>query len=145
MTYSASTPCLVKPPPAPPVLNEPGIVAATLSPLGSKPVEEFWALPLNTHLHLVGRPLMIHRGDVAYCDVSIRALFRAVLSRPTATGFVVAHNHPSGSLVVSEPDAQITRKIVAASRILELPLHDHLILAGDAWVSIRQKCPEAWA
>ena len=55
--------------------------------------------------------------------------------RHNASAVIVAHNHPSGCPEPSQEDRQITRQLAAAARILEVPVVDHLILAGNGFYS----------
>jgi len=52
-----------------------------------------------------------------------------------AAGIIVVHNHPSGDPTPSAEDRAVTRQLVAAGQLLDLPLYDHVILAGDRFVS----------
>jgi len=52
-----------------------------------------------------------------------------------AAALICAHNHPSGNLNPSRDDISITKKIKAACDTVDIPLHDHLIIAGDGWYS----------
>lgn len=65
----------------------------------------------------------------------------AVLARDLfafgAAAVVVAHSHPSGDAIASEADLAFTRSLGTALRALGIVLADHLILAGDAIVSLR--------
>ena len=45
-----------------------------------------------------------------------------------ASGFILAHNHPSGNPKPSESDVQLTRKIKEAARVHEISLLDHIIV-----------------
>ena len=53
----------------------------------------------------------------------------------TASGLIVAHNHPSGNLNPSESDTKITQKIKEAGNLLDVQLLDHLIIANDDYYS----------
>jgi DNA repair protein RadC len=54
-----------------------------------------------------------------------------------ASGLIVAHNHPSGRAAPSRTDLELTRKLVRAGDTLGIAIHDHLVLAGDDWTSMR--------
>jgi hypothetical protein len=63
-----------------------------------------------------------------------REVFRAAIAE-AAAGIIVVHNHPSGDPTPSQEDRAVTRQLVEAGRLLDLPVYDHLILAGDRFVS----------
>ena len=56
-----------------------------------------------------------------------------------AAAVVCGHNHPSGNLSPSQDDIQITGKIKSACSVVDLSLHDHLIIAGGKWYSMADK------
>lgn len=76
----------------------------------------------------------LFRGTVDQCLFHPRDVFRfACLSN--ASSLIVAHNHPSGNARPSQADVKITRRLIRAAAILEVPIDDHLILAGGKYFS----------
>lgn len=73
-------------------------------------------------------------GGMSGTVVDIRVLFTAAL-KARAAGIIIAHNHPSGGTVPSQPDIMITRKIAQAGTILDIKLLDHLILTAESYYS----------
>ena len=55
-----------------------------------------------------------------------------------AAGIIVVHNHPSGDPTPSADDRAVTRQVVDAGRLLDLPVYDHVIVAGDRYVSFAE-------
>lgn len=55
-----------------------------------------------------------------------------------ASGIILAHNHPGGSLTPSHSDIEFTRSVKASCLELEICLHDHIILTSDGWISLRK-------
>jgi DNA repair protein RadC len=107
--------------------------------LETSDIEEFWALALGPTKALL-QSKMIFRGTVDACLVHPRDVFRfACLSN--ASSLIVAHNHPSGDATPSEQDLIITRQLLRASDIVEIPLLDHLIVAGGSYTSLAR---EGW-
>jgi DNA repair protein RadC len=51
-------------------------------------------------------------------------------------GVILVHNHPSGDPTPSAEDRNVTSQLVAAGRLLDLPVYDHIIVAGDRWLSM---------
>jgi DNA repair protein RadC len=49
------------------------------------------------------------------------------------------HNHPSGNPEPSNEDIRITKKIVETGKIMEIPVFDHLIIAGETYTSFVEK------
>ncbi len=71
-----------------------------------------------------------------------REIFREVI-RTGATRAIVAHNHPSGSVMPSPEDLVLTQQLLQGAQVLGLPLLDHLILGGGQFTSLRQTT-ELW-
>jgi len=109
-------------------------VAALLGPrLRDLAVEEFHVLALDSQSRLV-RDLLITRGLLSSALVHPREVFRAAIAE-AAAGVIVVHNHPSGDPTPSPEDRAVTRQLVEAGRLLDLPVYDHVIVAGDRFVS----------
>ncbi len=73
-------------------------------------------------------------GGVSSCLVDPRIVFATAL-KSRATGFILAHNHPSGSLNPSKADANLTKQLVQGGEILDIPLRDHLIVSRQSYFS----------
>ncbi len=97
------------------------------------PVEEFHLLALDTRSCVI-RDILITRGLLDASLVHPREVFRAAIAE-AAAGVILVHNHPSGDPTPSPEDRAVTRQLVAAGRLLDLPVHDHVIVAGDRFVS----------
>ena len=52
-----------------------------------------------------------------------------------ANSIIIAHNHPSGSLNISDKDREVTRRIKDAGELLGIRLDDHIVIAGDEFAS----------
>ncbi len=48
---------------------------------------------------------------------------------------ILAHNHPSGQMRPSQEDLELTKKLVAAGRVLDIAVFDHIILGPDGYYS----------
>ncbi len=89
--------------------------------------EEFWAVYLSNRGKVLGRQ-RISMGGITGTPVDLRVLFRGAIECK-AVYLMVAHNHPSGSLVASREDKDLTKRIQEGGRLLEIKLQDHLIIA----------------
>ncbi len=101
--------------------------------------EELWALALGPDKALL-RSKMIFRGTVDACLVHPRDVFRFACME-NASSMIIAHNHPSGNSKPSEQDIMFTRQLLRASRVLQIPLIDHLILTRNGYSSFAN---EGW-
>lgn len=117
-----------------PRVGEPADVVALLAPrLRDLTVEEFHVLALDSQSR-VRRDVLVTRGLLNSALVHPREVFRAAIVE-AAAGIIVVHNHPSGDPTPSVEDRAVTRQLLEAGRLLDLPLHDHVILGGDRFVS----------
>lgn len=104
--------------------------------------ETFHVLLLDAKNRLKSRHL-IGLGLVDSALVHPREVFRAAITQG-ASAVVLAHNHPSGDPTPSAEDLRITRQIVAAGRIIDIRVLDHVVVGrrgageGPAFVSLRE-------
>ncbi len=96
-------------------------------------VEEFRVLALDTRSRVL-RNILVTRGLLDASLVHPREVFRAVIAE-AAAGVILVHNHPSGDPTPSPEDRAVTRQMVAAGQLLDLPVYDHVIIAGDRFLS----------
>jgi len=73
----------------------------------------------------------ISRGTVNESLAHPREIFKPAIVL-SAYSFIMVHNHPSGDASPSEADMRLTRRILEASRILQLHLVDHVIIGLPA-------------
>ena len=99
--------------------------------------EELRVVLLNTR-NVVLRQVTGYQGNVSSSLVRIGELFRDAV-RLNATGVILVHNHPSGDSTPSPDDLRLTAEALAAGRLLDIQLLDHLIVAGDSFVSLRDR------
>lgn len=95
--------------------------------------EEFHLLALDSQSGVL-RDVLVTRGLLNSSLVHPREVFRAAIVE-AAAGIIVVHNHPSGDPTPSAEDRAVTRQLAEAGRLLDLPVYDHVIIAGDRWLS----------
>ncbi|MEM1218342.1 MAG: DNA repair protein RadC [Bacteroidota bacterium] len=103
------------------------------------PHEEFWILLLN-RANRVMTSLCISSGGVSGTVVDAKVVFKKALLGK-ACSLILAHNHPSGNLQASAADRSLTKKLVAGAKQLDLSILDHLIIAGEGYLSFAD---EGW-
>ena len=74
------------------------------------------------------------KGGITGTLVDVRLVLKTALE-VSATGLILAHNHPSGTLKPSEADKQITNKLKIAAQSLDIKVLDHLIITEKAYFS----------
>ena len=105
--------------------------------IGHAEQEHFVVVMLNTKNGIIGTET-VYVGNVSAALVRVAEVFRGAI-RLNAAGIIVAHNHPSGALDPSPDDLHLTAEIIAAGRLLDIPLLDHVIVTDDGWVSLRDR------
>ncbi len=117
-----------------PRISDPADVARLLGPrLRDLEVEEFRLLALDSQSRVL-REVLVTRGLLNSSLVHPREVFRPAIAE-AAAGIIVVHNHPSGDPTPSAEDQAVTRQLVAAGRLLDVPVYDHVVIAGDRFVS----------
>ncbi len=101
--------------------------------LGELPHEEFWILYLNNSNKVI-RKNQLSKGGITGTLVDVRLVLKNALE-VGATGLILCHNHPSGTLKPSESDKNITQKLKIAAESLDIKILDHLIVTEKAYFS----------
>jgi len=99
--------------------------------------EELRVVILNTK-NVVLRVSTVYQGNVSASLVRVGELFRDAV-RLDAEGAILVHNHPSGDPTPSPDDMHLTAEALAAGRLLDIDLLDHLVIGHDAYVSMRDR------
>ena len=126
-------------PPAdkPAFISSPGDAAKLFLPrLQHLQQEVLCVMLLNTR----GRVINIHevyKGSLNTSVIRIGELFRKAIEGAAAS-IIVAHNHPSGDAQPSAEDVAVTRQIIQAGKLLDIPCLDHIVIGND-FVSLKQR------
>lgn len=89
------------------------------------------------------RPIARHLCTVGTLNQSLvhpRETFRAAVMSGAAA-IILAHNHPSGAPKFSPEDQNTTKKLIECSKILEIPILDHLLINENSFHSMRSLHP----
>ena len=95
--------------------------------------EEFWLVLLDRGNRLLDR-CRISQGGMHGTVADPKIIFKAALDK-RASSVILCHNHPSGQLRPSEEDIRLTRKLTEGGRLLDISVHDHLILTSSGYYS----------
>lgn len=104
------------------------------SELEDLPHEEFWTLLLNRANFVIGKHF-ISKGGQSGTVADPKVIFKTAIEN-NAAYIVLAHNHPSGNLKASSADINLTKKMVQAGLLLEIPIYDHLIITDHTYLSM---------
>ena len=80
---------------------------------------------------------LIHRGSINAASISVRKIVEQAI-RCNASSVVLSHNHPSGVALPSQEDLATTRQLQTALDAVGVTLSDHVIVAGDDYVSLKE-------
>ena len=67
-----------------------------------------------------------------------REVFQPAVAQ-SAASVVLAHNHPSGDVLPSQDDIELTRRLVQAGEIMGIDVLDHLIIGADDFLSLKER------
>lgn len=101
--------------------------------LGELPHEEFWILYLNNSNKVI-LSSQLSKGGITGTVVDVRIAFKVAIEQ-NATGIILVHNHPSGTLIASDADKQITKKLKLAGEHLDVKVLDHVIITETDYFS----------
>lgn len=105
-----------------------------LSPILSHLVkEEFWVLYLNRANKLIASK-QISSGGISGTVFDLRLILKEALLL-NATGLILSHNHPSGNVIPSQSDIDLTVKSCEAGEIMNVNVLDHLIIGDQSYYS----------
>ena len=118
------------------VVRSPTDVASRLlGQFHGKEQEGLHVLLLNTKNRVI-RQQCVYIGNVSSALARVGELFREAV-RDNAAGLILVHNHPSGDPTPSPDDLRLTAEVLAAGRLLDVQVLDHVVLGSDTYVSLR--------
>jgi DNA repair protein RadC len=99
--------------------------------------EQFRVLVLDImHQLLVNQ--VLYEGTLNSANIRIAEVFRPAITRKGAA-IIVCHNHPSGRVVPTPEDVKLTERLVAAGRLLEVEVCDHIIIGDQRYLSLKEQ------
>ena len=99
--------------------------------------EQMRVVLLNTRNQVMGQRT-VYQGTVNSSAVRPAEVFRAAVIE-NAPAIVISHNHPSGDPTPSPEDVNVTRDLVAAGKLLDIEVMDHVVIAGGRYVSFKAR------
>jgi len=105
--------------------------------MGGKRDEEFCVIYLDAQNQIIEFET-IQRGVVNQAVVYPRQVLECALKRK-ASAIILAHNHPSGHVRPSDADIRLTKTIQETAKILDILVHDHIIVGENRFFSFREE------
>ncbi len=99
--------------------------------------EHFLVMYLNQSNHAL-KVECISNGGTTHVIADPKIIFKNALNL-NATCIILGHNHPSGNPRPSEDDRQLTKKLVAAGKLLDITVIDHIIIGNERYYSFRDR------
>lgn len=120
------------------IIRSPDDVVRHLGPLlSNRRTEAFVVLVLQSDNSLKAE-VELTNGTLNASLVHPREVYKAAIDHGAAS-IIVVHNHPSGNPTPSREDIEITHQLAEAGRIVGIPLHDHVIIAGQGHTSLAEQ------
>ncbi len=98
--------------------------------------EHFLVMLLDVRNRVLAMPT-VSIGSLTASVAHPREIFREAI-RYSAANMILIHNHPSGDPTPSREDVQITKQMMKAGEIMGIPVLDHVIIAGDGFLSLKE-------
>ncbi len=119
-------------------ITSPQDIAEIFIPLLRDEVKEkFIVVCLNTANRIIKQEI-ISIGNLNSSVVHPREIFKVAIDS-SAANIILIHNHPSGNPDPSNEDIAITKKIAESGKIMDIPVFDHIIVAGSTYTSFVEK------
>jgi DNA repair protein RadC len=119
-------------------ITSPQDVADIFIPLLSDEVKEQFIVVCLSSANKIIKYEIISVGNLNSSVVHPREIFKTAIENNSAS-IILMHNHPSGSPEPSQADIGITRKIVEAGKMMDIPVFDHIIIAGNTFFSFVER------
>ena len=96
--------------------------------------EYFYVMLLNRGNRVLGF-YQISVGGISGTVVDVKLILQAAI-KSNASGILLGHNHPSGTLEASDADLKITRKVKSACSFMDISVLDHIIITANTYLSM---------
>jgi DNA repair protein RadC len=131
--------CLVKKDLRTPILSSQDAVERLRVTIGTNALQEhFFVIPLDARRRPLSEPQVVAKGTVNNVAVHPRDVFSLAV-KWNAHSILIAHNHPSGSSQPSPLDFQLTKHLQEASKMMGIPLRDHIVFTDIDYYSFADK------
>jgi DNA repair protein RadC len=119
-------------------ITSPGDIAQLFIPLLRDEVKEKFIIVCLNSANKVIKHETVSIGNLNSSVVHPREIFKVAIESSSAS-IILIHNHPSGNPEPSNEDISITKKIVEAGKIIDIPVFDHIIIAGKTFTSFVER------
>lgn len=120
------------------ILSAPADVYAAFGPLMEDLRREVFRVALLDARNGLLRDCVVSEGTLSASLVHPREVFRPAIVEAAAS-VILLHNHPSGDPTPSREDVRLTRQLVECARLLDLRVHDHVVVGRGRYVSLAEQ------
>jgi len=120
------------------VLASPEQVFARYGPLMEDLQKEVFRVALLDAQNGLIKDVVVSEGTLSASLVHPREVFRPAILEPAAS-LILLHNHPSGDPTPSREDLRLTRQLVECAQMLDLRVHDHVVIGHGRYASLAQR------
>ena len=104
--------------------------------IGDKDKEYFAVILTNVKNVILSMPI-ISIGSLTASVVHPREVFKEAVKN-SAAAIIMVHNHPSGNPEPSPDDINLTRRMVAVGKMMDIPVLDHVIIGNNRYASLKE-------
>jgi DNA repair protein RadC len=119
------------------VLSSPAAVYAAFAPIMEDLAREVFRVALLDAQNGLLRDRVVSEGTLSATLVHPREVFKPAILE-SAASVILVHNHPSGDPTPSREDLRLTRQLVECGRLLDLPVHDHVVIGRGRFASLAE-------
>jgi DNA repair protein RadC len=119
-------------------ITSPEDIAKTFIPILRHDLKEKFIVVCLNSANRVIKYETISIGNLNSSVVHPREIFKVAIDASSAS-IILIHNHPSGNPEPSNEDISITKKIVEVGKVMDIPVFDHIIIAGETFTSFVEK------
>jgi len=120
------------------LLSSPTEVYAAFGPLMEDLTREVFRVALLDAQNGLLRDLVVSEGTLSASLVHPREVFKPAILE-SAASVILLHNHPSGDPSPSREDIRLTRQLSECARLLDLRVHDHVVIGRGRFVSLAER------
>ena len=120
------------------VLSSPEQVYARYGPLMEDLEKEVFRVALLDAQNGLVKDVVVSEGTLSASLVHPREVFKPAILE-SAASLILLHNHPSGDPTPSREDIRLTRQLVECGRLLDLRIHDHVVIGRGRFASLAER------
>jgi DNA repair protein RadC len=119
-----------------PVINSAADAARLVMDMRDLTQEHVRVLLLDNNRRVTAMPT-VYIGTLNASVLRVSEIFREAITR-NSPAVILAHNHPTGDSTPSPEDIELTRTLIAAGRLLDIAVLDHIIIGHRGWASLKE-------